>query len=162
MSKLQDCIRQSLEPVLELPDPRPRLSAYHDMPYALCRYDPGDELELRQEVRLPRQRTTDRSGAFDLTSGPGGPAVFQRQDGIGRRLLGKGRRVRRVIPAWRGQRTATNQMGAARHGRHGAHCRSGRPLLYSGKPTFARAVFPAPVTNHWRSPRPCLKVVVRP
>ncbi len=40
-----------------------------------------------------------------------GPAGFQRQDGIGRRLLGKGRRVRRVIPAWRGQRTATNQTG---------------------------------------------------
>jgi len=66
---------------------------------------------LRQEVRLPRPRTTCRSGSFDLTSGPGGPAVFQRQDGIGRRLLGKGRRVRRVIPAWRGQRTATNQNG---------------------------------------------------
>jgi len=66
---------------------------------------------LRQEVRLPRPRTTCRSGPFDLTSDPRGPAVFQRQDGIGRRWLGKGRRVRRVIPAWRGQRTATNQNG---------------------------------------------------
>ena len=66
---------------------------------------------LRQEVRLPRQRTTCRSGSFDLTSDPRGPAGFQRQDGIGRRLLGKGRRVRGVIPAWRGQRTATNQNG---------------------------------------------------
>ena len=55
------------------------------------------------------QPTAARS--FDLTSGPEGPAGFQRQDGIGRRLLGKGRRVRRVIPAWRGQRTATNQNG---------------------------------------------------
>ena len=36
---------------------------------------------------------------FRLTSGPRGPAGFQRQDGIGRRWLGKGRRVRRVIPA---------------------------------------------------------------
>ena len=66
---------------------------------------------LRQEVRLPRQCTTRRSGTFDLTSGPEGPAGFQRQDGIGRRLLGKGRRVRSVIPAGRGQRTATNQNG---------------------------------------------------
>ena len=48
---------------------------------------------------------------FDLTSGPRGPAGFQRQDGIRRRSLGKGRRVRSVIPAWRGQRTATNQNG---------------------------------------------------
>jgi hypothetical protein len=48
---------------------------------------------------------------FDLTSGPGGPAGLQRQDGIRRRLLGNGRRVRRVNPAWRGQRTATNRNG---------------------------------------------------
>ena len=70
---------------------------------------------------------------FDLTPGPGGPAGFQRQDGIGRRSLGKGRRVRSVIPAWRGQRTATNQNGAAHHGRHGAHCRPGRRSLSTGK-----------------------------
>ena len=49
---------------------------------------------------------------FDLTSGPQRPAGFQRQDGIRRRSLGKGRRVRSVKPAWRGQRTATNQTGA--------------------------------------------------
>ena len=90
------------------------------------------------------------------------PAGFQRQDGIGRRLLGKGRRVRSVMPAWRGQRTATNQTGAARHGRHGAHCRPARPLLSSGKPTFADAVFRAPVTSHWPRPRPCLNVADRP
>ena len=35
---------------------------------------------------------------------------WQRHDGIGRRLLGKGRRVRGVSPAARGQRTATNQI----------------------------------------------------
>jgi hypothetical protein len=66
---------------------------------------------LRQIVRMLRQRTICRSGTFDLNPGPGEPAVFQRQDGIGRRLIGKGRRVRSVIPAWRGQRTATNQNG---------------------------------------------------
>ena len=68
-------------------------------------------MRLRRGLTKLRQRTTDRSGSFDVTSGPEGPAGFQRQDGIGRRLLGKGRRVRSVIPAWRGQRTATNQNG---------------------------------------------------
>jgi hypothetical protein len=68
-------------------------------------------LRLRQGLTMLRQCTTYRSGSFDLTSGPGGPAGFQRQDGIGRRSLGKGRRVRCVIPAWRGQRTETNQKG---------------------------------------------------
>ena len=46
------------------------------------------------------------------------------------------------------------KMGAARHGRHAAHCRSRRPSPYSGKPTFASAVFPAPVTSHWWCLRP--------
>ena len=59
---------------------------------------------FRGDAELPQRD-------FDLTPGPGGPATFQRQDGIGRRSLGKGRRVWRVIPAWRGQRTATNQNG---------------------------------------------------
>ena len=82
---------------------------------------------LAQEVRLPRQRTTCRSGSFDFTPGPGGPAVFQRQDGIGRRLLGNGRRLRPVIPASRGQRTARQPKGTPPdHGRHAAHCRPRR------------------------------------
>ena len=34
MSDLEHRIKQSLEPVLELPDPRQRISASHDMPYA--------------------------------------------------------------------------------------------------------------------------------
>jgi hypothetical protein len=45
-----------LQPILELPDPRPRLSAYHDMPYAIFRYDPEDELELRAQVSLLETR----------------------------------------------------------------------------------------------------------
>jgi len=96
---------------------------------------------------------------FDLTSGPEGPAGFQRQDGIGRRLLGKGRRVRRVIPAWRGQRTATNQMGAALHGRHGAHCRSRWPALSTGKGIFAFGVSRGP--GHGQRLRPGLNVADR-
>jgi hypothetical protein len=52
MSDLEHRIRQLLEPVLELPDPRPRISAYHDMPYALFRYDPEEEFELRKQVTM--------------------------------------------------------------------------------------------------------------
>jgi hypothetical protein len=45
-------LSRDLEPVLSLPDPRPKLSAYHDMPYAIFRYDPDDELDLRRHVSL--------------------------------------------------------------------------------------------------------------
>ncbi len=71
---------------------------------------------LRRKAGCGRARTARFCGDavlpqrdFDLTSGPQRPAGFQRQDGIGRRSLGKGRRVRSVIPAWRGQRTATTK-----------------------------------------------------
>ena len=56
MSDLEQRIKTVLEPILELPDPRTRLSAYHDMPYAIFRYDPEDELELRAQVRLLETR----------------------------------------------------------------------------------------------------------
>ena len=50
MSDLEHRLKHDLEPVLGLPDPRERISSYHDMPYALFRYDPEDELLLRREV----------------------------------------------------------------------------------------------------------------
>jgi hypothetical protein len=49
-------LKEDLEPILELQDPRPRLSAYHDMPYALFHYDAEDELELRRQVTLLETR----------------------------------------------------------------------------------------------------------
>lgn len=49
-------LRRDLEPVLMAEDPRPRISAYHDMPYAIFRYPPEHELEVRQEVALLRTR----------------------------------------------------------------------------------------------------------
>jgi len=52
MSDLRTRLTKQLEPILLSPDPRPRLSAYHDMPYALFRYDPNDELEMRKESTL--------------------------------------------------------------------------------------------------------------
>lgn len=56
MSDLEHRLKQNLEPILELPDPRQRISAYHDMPYALFRYDPEDEFPLRQQVTLLKTR----------------------------------------------------------------------------------------------------------
>lgn len=60
MSDLEYRIKQSLEPVLELPDPREKISAYHDMPYALFRYDPEEEFEFRRQVSLLETRLTQK------------------------------------------------------------------------------------------------------
>ena len=56
MSDLEHRLKENLEPILELSDPRQRISAYHDMPYALFRYDPEEEFPLRQQVRLLETR----------------------------------------------------------------------------------------------------------
>src|SRR5439155_12112871 len=60
MSDLEQRIKQSLEPVLALPDPRQRISAYHDMPYALFRYDPDEEFALRTQVTLLETRLSQK------------------------------------------------------------------------------------------------------
>ena len=60
MSDRDHRLRRDLEPVLELPDPRAKLSAYHDMPYALFRYDPEEEFQLRYEVSLLETRLTQK------------------------------------------------------------------------------------------------------
>lgn len=49
-------IRNDLEPILAAPDPRPQISAYHDMPYAIFHYDPAEEFKLRSEVRMLQTR----------------------------------------------------------------------------------------------------------
>jgi hypothetical protein len=60
VSDLEQRIKGILEPVLGLADPRPRLSAYHDMPYALFRYDPEEEFELRKQVTMLETRLTQK------------------------------------------------------------------------------------------------------
>jgi hypothetical protein len=60
VSDLEHRIKNVLEPVLALPDPRERISAYHDMPYALFRYDPAEEFELRKQVTLLETRLAQR------------------------------------------------------------------------------------------------------
>ena len=49
-------LTKDLEPVLSLPDPRTKLSAYHDMPYAIFHYDPESEFELRRQVAMLQTR----------------------------------------------------------------------------------------------------------
>ncbi|WP_437763572.1 BREX protein BrxB domain-containing protein [Sorangium sp. So ce764] len=58
MSDLEHRMKHVLEPILELEDPRERISAYHDMPYALFRYDPDEEFALRKQVTLLETRLT--------------------------------------------------------------------------------------------------------
>src|SRR5438309_12110815 len=60
MSDFELRLKQSLEPILEMPDPRPRISAYHDMPYALFRYDPEEEFDLRKQVTLLETRLSQK------------------------------------------------------------------------------------------------------
>lgn len=60
MSVLGHRLRNTLEPVLELADPRQHISAYHDMPYALFRYDPAEEFELRRQVTLLETRLAQK------------------------------------------------------------------------------------------------------
>jgi hypothetical protein len=52
MTDWQDRLTKTLEPVLRQADPRPHISAYHDMPYAIFRYPPEAEFALRREIRL--------------------------------------------------------------------------------------------------------------
>lgn len=52
MSGLVERLKRDLEPVLASSDPRPAISAYHDMPYALFRYDPEAEFQLRRELTM--------------------------------------------------------------------------------------------------------------
>ena len=62
MSDWQKRLARDLEPVLMLEDPRPRISAYHDMPYAIFRYQPEDEFAVRREVALLRTRLEQQAG----------------------------------------------------------------------------------------------------
>ena len=49
-------LTRALEPILQQADPRPQISAYHNMPYAIFRYSPRDEFKVREQVSLLRTR----------------------------------------------------------------------------------------------------------
>ncbi len=56
MNNWKQRLTQQLEPILELPDPRPQISAYNDMPYTIFRYPPENEFALRTEITLLQTR----------------------------------------------------------------------------------------------------------
>lgn len=56
MSDLVDRLTTRLEPILAAADPRPAISNYHNMPYALFRYGPEEEFELRRQVTMLQTR----------------------------------------------------------------------------------------------------------
>ena len=60
MTDFEKRLRNDLEPLLSSPDPREKISAYHDMPYALFRYDPEQEFLLRREITMLTTRLTQK------------------------------------------------------------------------------------------------------
>lgn len=56
MTAWKNRLTNQLEPVLKQADPRQAISAYHDMPYAIFRYEPEEEFEVRQEIVLLHTR----------------------------------------------------------------------------------------------------------
>lgn len=56
MSDWKQRLTRDLETILREEDPRPKISAYHNMPYAIFRYPPDAEFALRAEVSLLRTR----------------------------------------------------------------------------------------------------------
>jgi Domain of unknown function (DUF1788) len=60
MSDFGARLRDNLEPVLAMADPREKISAYHDMPYAIFHYDPEKELPLRREVSSLQTRLENK------------------------------------------------------------------------------------------------------
>lgn len=56
MSDWKKRLKNDLEPLLSLPDPRPKISAYNNMPYAIFRYPPEDEFEVRAEITMLQTR----------------------------------------------------------------------------------------------------------
>ena len=63
MTDFEKRLRNDLEPLLSSQDPREKISAYHDMPYALFRYDPEQEFSLRREITMLTTRLTQRASA---------------------------------------------------------------------------------------------------
>lgn len=58
LDPMKSRLTKDLEPILSLPDPRTKLSAYHDMPFAIFRYDPEEEFDLRRELGMLETRLT--------------------------------------------------------------------------------------------------------
>lgn len=68
MSEFEHRLTHDLEPVLQSPDPRERLSVYHDMPFAIFRYNPEEELELRRRMNDLKTRLEQKGKSVHLIS----------------------------------------------------------------------------------------------
>jgi hypothetical protein len=62
MSDWKTRLTEHLEPALACADPRPTISAYHDMPCAIFQYAPEAEFDLRHELYLLRRRLETNHG----------------------------------------------------------------------------------------------------
>ena len=60
MNDWEHRLKKVLEPILGQVDPRPELSAYHDMPCAIFRYPPEAEFAVRTELTLLATRLEHR------------------------------------------------------------------------------------------------------
>ncbi len=67
MSDWKARLTDQLEPALASADPRPAISAYHDMPCAIFRYPPAAEFDLRHELYLLRTRLETNHGKRVIT-----------------------------------------------------------------------------------------------
>jgi hypothetical protein len=68
MSDWKQRLKQTLEPVLREKDPRPKISAYHNMPYAIFRYPPEDEFSVRSEISMLRTRLEQAGKRVSIVS----------------------------------------------------------------------------------------------
>jgi hypothetical protein len=57
-----------LEPLLSLPDPRPRISAYDNLPFAIFLYPPEEEFAVREEVGRLATRLGNRGMRVTVVS----------------------------------------------------------------------------------------------
>lgn len=92
-------LKKELEPVLSELDPRPTISAYHDMPYAIFRYPPKDEFEVRKEVSLLRTRLEQRGKRVTVVSLAECMWEALEKEGLGPESLGEAERRVGVRPA---------------------------------------------------------------
>ena len=68
MSAWRERLKTRLEPILESPDPRPAISAYHDMPFAIFHYPAEDEFALRGGVSLMKTRLEQKGKRITTVS----------------------------------------------------------------------------------------------
>jgi hypothetical protein len=106
MSDWKQRLTRDLEPILRQKDPRPQISAYHDMPYAIFRYLPEHEFAVRAEVTLLRTRLQQESNKRVIT--------ISLADCLERAFEREGLTMKRISRAEK--RTGTQKMVATVHG----------------------------------------------